>query len=714
MEAFRYEKDSDNIVTITIDMPDQKVNTMNQDFPRYLNDTVERLEREKDEIVGVIITSGKETFFAGGDLHGMLAFAPEHREARIKSNFYNKERMRRLEKLGKPVVAAINGTALGGGFEICLCTHHRVAINNPKTLLGLPEVTLGLLPGAGGVTRMIRLLGLEKALPFLQEGTKLAPEAALKAGIIDELAANHEEMIAKAKAWIKANPDAQQPWDKKGFQIPGGNMQTNPKLGQLISAAPAKLMKKTRGLFPADKVILSAAVESLHVDLETSLKLEGRYLVELLGTPVAKNLITNFFQTNAIKGGGSRPQGFPKGKISRIGILGAGMMGGGIAYAAAKAGIEVVLKDVTAESAQKGKNYSAKVLDKLIAKGRSTTEAKEKHMALITATAEAKDLAGCELIVEAVFEDTQLKHAVTREAEPFLAENGIFASNTSTLPISGLAEASQSPANFIGLHFFSPVDKMALVEIICGKKTSDETLARAFDFVQQIKKTPIVVNDSRGFFTSRCFTTFLDEGSALLEDGVDPMVIDNLSKQAGMPVGPLTMRDEVSLKLGLDVRKANRKLVEAAGEEWAEWSVDRVLGVMVEQEGRLGKAYGGGFYDYPENGAKKVWPKVYELFPGSSKQIPHQDIKDRILFRQSLEAVKCLQEGVLRSVADGNIGSIQGIGFPPYTGGQLQYINTYGVSKFVERARELADKYGDRFTPPALLIEKAEKGELFA
>lgn len=711
MEAFRYEKESDNIVTITMDLPGEKVNKMSEEFFGYFQETIERLE--KDDIAGVILTSGKDTFFAGGDLNALLAYTPVIKEKKLKSSLALKANMRRLEQLGKPVVAAINGAALGGGFELCLCTHHRIAMKNPKSLIGLPEVSLGLLPGGGGIVRLVRMLGLEKALPFLLEGSKLTPEEAVKARLVDELAEDPQDMLAKAKAWIKANPEVMQPWDEKGYQIPDGTMFTNPKVSQLIGSAPATLKKKTRGLLPAPEAILAVAVEGMHVDLDTALRIETRYFLQLLSTPVAKNLITNFFQMNDNKSGGSRPEGFAKSKVSKVGILGAGMMGAGIAYAAAKAGVAAVLKDVTIESAEKGKMYSASLLDKLIAKGRATAEGKEALLSLITATADAKDLNGCDLIIEAVFEDPQLKHTVTKEAEIYLAEDGIFASNTSTLPITGLAEASKNPDNFIGLHFFSPVDRMPLVEIICGKKTSDATLARAFDFVQQIKKTPIVVNDSRGFYTSRVFGTFLDEGCALLEDGVDPLIIDNLSRQAGMPVGPLTIRDEVSQKLGVSVRKANIKMVEAEGGAWTEMASDRVLRVITEEHGRLGKAYNGGFYDYPEKGRKQVWPKLYELFCKPGVQIPHQDIKDRILFRQSIEAVKCLQEGVLRSVADCNIGSILGIGFPPHTGGQLQYINTYGVGRFVERAQELAEKYGERFAPPALLLDKANKGEAF-
>lgn len=710
MSGFRYEKDSDNIVTITMDMPGQPVNTMSEAFHGFLKETMDALE--KDDFAGIVITSGKGTFFAGGDLKGMLTYTSDLAEERFARSMTMKNRLRQLESFGKPVVAAINGAALGGGYEICLCTHHRIAMKNPKSLIGLPEVTLGLLPGGGGVVRLTRLLGFEKALPLLLEGTKLAPEKALEAGLVDDLADDRDDLLSKAKAWIKANPEVQQPWDQKGYKIPGGDL-SNPKIRGMITMAPSRLIKKTRGLYPAPKAILAAAVEGAQVDLETALRIETRYFLELLASPVAQNLITNFFQTNEIKSGANRPEGFEKSKVAKVGILGAGMMGAGIAYVAAKAGIEVVLKDVSLENAEKGKNYSVKVLDKQLAKGHTTEEEKAALLAKITPTAEAKDLAGCELIIEAVFEDTQLKAKVTQEAEAFLAEGGIFASNTSTLPITGLAEVSQDAAKFIGLHFFSPVDKMPLVEIICGEKTSDETLARSFDFVQQIRKTPIVVNDSRGFYTSRVFGTFIDEGCALLLDGVDPLLIDNLAKYAGMPVGPLTVQDEISQQLAAKIKAANRRMTEEAGGTWVETASERVLNIVNGEHGRQGKAYNGGFYDYSEDGGKKIWPKLYELFSQADVQISHDDVKDRLLFRQVIEAVKCLQEGVLRSVTDCNIGSILGIGFPPHTGGQLQYINTYGVDKFVSRANELAQKYGERFEPPALLLKKAEKGEGF-
>jgi 3-hydroxyacyl-CoA dehydrogenase / enoyl-CoA hydratase / 3-hydroxybutyryl-CoA epimerase len=710
MSAIRYEKDSAGIVTLTIDMPGQAVNTMSPAFAEALEAAVSQLEN--DDITGVIVTSGKDTFFAGGDLNYLLSIDESRVESFYDNLARNKQRLRRLEQLGVPVVAAINGTALGGGLEICLACHHRVALERPKSLLGLPEVSLGLLPGAGGVTRLTRMLGIDRALPLLLEGTKLKPAQALDAGLVDALAASADEMLAQARAWIGANPDAVQPWDQDGHAIPGGSA-SHPRIAQTLGFRSAKLRGRTRGLTPAPEAILAVTVEGSQVDFDTALRIESRYLTSLVTSPVSKNLITHFFQLNQINGGASRPQGFDKAQFRKVGILGAGMMGAGIAYAAAKAGIAVVLKDVSLEGAEKGKAYSIKVMDGLIAKGRATEAGKAALLALITATDNAADLGGCDLIIEAVFEDTDLKARVTAEAEPQLLENGIFASNTSTLPITGLAKASMRPENFIGLHFFSPVDRMPLVEIICGESTSDETLARSFDFVLQIGRVPIVVNDSMGFFTSRVFRTFMDEGAALVEEGVDPRVVENLARAVGMPAGPLTVQDQVSQKLAYDVRAANRKLVEAEGGEWKVLATERVGNRLVEEFDRLGRAYGGGFYDYHEDGSKTIWPGLYEIYQRPEQPLPEQDIKDRILFRQVLEAVRCLEEKVLRSVADGNIGSIMGIGFPKHTGGQLQFINSYGVRAFAERCLVLEKRYGERFAPPALLLDKAEKGEHF-
>jgi len=714
MSGFIYEKDTDNIVTITMNMTGP-VNAINAEFNVLLPETVERLEKERDGIAGVILTSAKKTFFAGGDLKYLVSIEKGEEEKFFKENLEIKSLFRRLEQLGKPVVAAINGAALGGGYELCLACHHRVAVNDSKILIGLPEVTLGLLPGGGGVVRLIRKLGLEKALPFLLEGKRIRPDKALEAGLIEEIAADRKEMMNKAAAWIKANPDARQPWDKEGYSIPGGDAK-NPKIIQMLQMAPAMLKKRTRGLMPAPETILDVAANSLRVDFDTAQRIESRGLAKLVVTPEAKNLInTFFFQMNELNAGGSRPREIEKSKIKKVGLLGAGMMGQGIAYVSAKVGIEVILKDVSVEAAEKGKAYSEKLLSKAVARGRMDEDKKAKILGLIKPTAEDKYLEGCDLIVEAVFESIELKAQVTRDTESYLTENGVFGSNTSTLPITELAKASARPENFIGIHFFSPVDKMPLVEIITGVKTSAETLAKAFDYVQQIKKTPIVVNDSRGFFTSRVFTTFLEEGCKLLKEGLDPVLIDALAHQAGMPIGPLAIHDEVSQELTRKAGETNRELDEARGENYCRISetTDEIVNRLVEEYGRRGRAYGGGHYEYPENGKKRIWPKLYELYHKPDTKIPHQDVRDRILFRQVIESLRCLEEGVFNAVRDGNIGSIMGIGFPAHTGGVFQYINTYGVKKFQQRAAELAKTYGDRFEPPAILVEKAERGELF-
>src|SRR5690554_5253362 len=538
MSAIQYDLGSDQILTLTIDMPGQSANTMNGEFRTALNDTVNKVKGDLDNIKGIIIASAKKTFFAGGDLNELYKVTREQAkdfEAMINSL---KADMRALETYGKPVVAAINGTALGGGLELALACHYRVAIDDDRTQLGLPEVTLGLLPGGGGTQRLPRMIGLEAAFPFLMEGKKVSPKAALKAGIVDELASSPEDMIAKARAFIEANPKCQQPWDQKGFKFPGGAPR-HPAMAQKLAIAPAMLRQKTKGCYPAPERILAAAVEGAQVDFDNGSLIETRYFAELATGQVAKNMTGTFwFQLNAIKAGGSRPDGVEKETFKKVGVLGAGMMGAGIAYSTASRGIEVVLKDVSAENAEKGKSYSENLLAKKVSRGRMTAAQKDEVLARIKATASAEDLEG-----------SDLKARVTQEAEPIMAANGIFASNTSTIPITQLAQASAKPDNFIGLHFFSPVDKMQLVEIIVGEKTSDDTLARAFDYVQQIGKIPIVVNDSRGFFTSRVFGTFVNEGISMLAEGIHPSSIENAGLLAGMPVGPLAISDEVSMTL---------------------------------------------------------------------------------------------------------------------------------------------------------------------
>lgn len=707
--AIRFEKDSDNIVTLTIDMPGQSANTMNAEFRTAIAASAQKVLAEKDSIRGIIICSAKKTFFAGGDLNELIAVEKEQ-----ATEFFNmvqdlKQQMRKIETLGIPVVAAINGAALGGGFEIALACHQRICLNDSKIKLGLPEVTLGLLPGGGGVARLSRLIGLEAAFPFLLEGKQVSPQEALQAGLIHQLADSVPDMLQKAREFILANPSVQQPWDVKGYKVPGGTPST-PALAQKLAIAPAVLRQKTKGCYPAPEKIMAAAVEGLQVDFDTACSIESRYFTELTTSQVAKNMIgTFFFQLNAIKAGGSRPQGIAPYTTKKVGILGAGMMGSGIAYSCAMRGIDVVLKDVSQASADKGKVYSENLLAKRVAKKRMGQEKMAEVLNRILATDKNADLQGCDLIIEAVFEDRELKARVTQEAEPMLASGGVFASNTSTLPITGLAEASAHADKFIGLHFFSPVDKMPLVEIIKGKQTSDETLARAFDFVLQINKTPIVVNDSRGFFTSRVFATYVDEGVSLLAEGNNPVLIENAAMQAGMPVGPLAVLDEVSLSLLIKISAQTRKDMQAEGKDLPQSAAEKLSIQMAEEFGRAGKAAGAGFYEYPKGGKKFLWPDLHKHYVKADKQLPLKDIQERLLFIQAIETLRCLQENVLTNVRDGNIGSIFGLGFAPWSGGALQYINQYGVRAFYQRAQQLTSQYGARFTPPKMLMELAEK-----
>lgn len=712
-DAIRYEKGQDQIVVLTLDMPGQSANTMNAAYREAMAATLMRLEAEKDEIAGVVITSAKKTFFAGGDLNELIKVDKAQAKAFYDSVLVLKAQLRRLETLGKPVVAAINGAALGGGWEICLACHHRVALDDKSVQLGLPEVTLGLLPGGGGVVRMVRMLGLEKALPYLLEGKKVRPAQALQAGLIDELAADREALLAQSRAWVLANPEVRQPWDNKGYAIPGGT-PSHPKVAQMLAIAPSILRSKTQGCFPAPEKILCAAVEGAQVDFDTAHLIETRYFTELVTGQVAKNMIGTFwFQLNQINAGSSRPQGYAPYVTRKLGVLGAGMMGAGIAYVSACAGIEVVLKDITLAAAEKGKAHSAALLDKKVSRGQLTAEQRETTLARIHPTQDDADLAGCDLIIEAVFEDRALKAKVSAAAQNVVGANAVIASNTSTLPISGLATAVPDQAKFIGLHFFSPVDKMPLVEIIKGARTSDETLARGFDFVLHIKKTPIVVNDSRGFFTSRVFGTFTNEGIAMLGEGVAAPMIETEARKAGMPVGPLAVSDEVSLSLMSHIRQQTAKDLQAEGKAMPNHPATAVIDLLVNEYKRTGKAAGAGFYDYPAGGQKHLWPELKTRFEQPGKQISPQDVRDRLLFIQAIETVRCVEEGVLMSTADANVGSIFGIGFAAWSGGALQFINQYGLNDFIARARYLAEEYGERFSPPALLLEKAAKGALF-
>jgi len=702
--GFTCEVAADGVAKVTMDMAGQSVNTMNAAYGECMADTLSQLRTgvASGHIKGVIVTSAKKTFFAGGDIGAIMRFqADKAWDECFETLMTFKKQLLELEAVGVPVAAAINGSALGGGFEICLACHHRVAIDSAAVLIGFPEVSLGLLPAAGGIVRTVRLLGLKKAVPVLMEGTRLTAAKAKELGLIDELAADTEDMLSKARAWVLANPGFQQPWLRKGFQIPGGNAFTPANAG-LLAVAPAVLRKKSRGLLPAPEAIIAVAAESTVTGYLAAMRVESRYFEDLIRGPVSAALIgTMYKQLNEIGAKASRPKTAVSHTINSVGILGAGMMGRGIAYACATVGISVVLKDVNLASAQAGKEYSAKLLDKQIERGRGTLEQREATLARIKPTAENADLAGCDLIIEAVFEDIELKRKLTQELLPLLKADCVFASNTSTLPISLLAEAHPQPERFVGLHFFSPVDKMNLVEIIRGKRTGADTLALAYDFVQQIRKTPIIVADGRGFYTSRVFGVFCDEGIRLLEEGVNPIVIENVAKQAGMPVGPLAVMDEVEITLMCKVAATNKHLDELLGDDFS--SVHERMNAratLMVAAGRTGRAGGKGFYDYAPDGSKKISPLWKQAF-GETSAIPMEDIRDRLMFRQSIETLNCMDRGVLSSARDANIGSIFGWGFPVHTGGTVQLIEGYGRAAFAARAAQLAAAYGPRFNLPA-------------
>jgi 3-hydroxyacyl-CoA dehydrogenase/enoyl-CoA hydratase/3-hydroxybutyryl-CoA epimerase len=716
--TIQWERGEDGVVVLTIDDPNQGANTMNAAYIASMAATVDRLEAEKDDIAGVVITSGKKTFFAGGDLNDLLAVTKAQSAEFAEGIRTVKRQLRRLETLGKPVVAAINGAALGGGLEIALATHRRIVVDSPKIQLGQPEVQLGLLPGGGGIVRTVRMLGIVDALmQVLIQGKPLRPQKALELGLVDELVPTQADLVPAAKAWIADNPEAVQRWDVKGYKIPGGT-PSNPKLAQNLPAFPSNLRKQLKGAnYPAPIAIMSAAVEGAQVDFDTAIEIEGRYFVDLATGQVAKNMIQAFFfDLQQVNGKRGRPDDVETFVSKKVVVLGAGMMGAAIAYVCAKAGIEVVLKDVSQENADRGKGYSKDLVDKAISRGRSTQEQGDALLALIHATADPADAQGADLVIEAVFEDPAVKAKVFAEIEPFLAEGALLGSNTSTLPITGLAEGVSRPADFIGLHFFSPVDKMPLLEIIKGEQTSDDALYRALDVAKQIKKTPIVVNDSRGFFTSRVIGTFINEGIAFLLEGVPASSIEQASSQAGYPAPVLQLSDELNMELMVKIRKASKEAVEAAGGTWADHPSFGVVDTMIEA-GRAGKLAGAGFYEYADGKRTGLWAGLKDAFPpvADPSQIDLNELEERMLFIEAIETVKCVDEGVIESVADANIGSIFGIGFPGWTGGVLQYVNGYdgGLAGFVARANELAAKHGERFTPPASLVAKAERGETY-
>jgi 3-hydroxyacyl-CoA dehydrogenase/enoyl-CoA hydratase/3-hydroxybutyryl-CoA epimerase len=704
-----WDKDADGIVTLTLDDPTGSANVMNEHYQESMHKAVERLVAEKDSITGVVVTSAKKTYMAGGDLKGMITIGPENAGEAFAMVENVKRDLRTLETLGKPVVAAINGAALGGGLEIALACHRRIAADVKGSQIGLPEVSLGLLPGGGGVTRTVRMLGIQNAfVSVLSQGTRFKPAQAKELGLIDEVLPTIDELVPAAKAWIKANPEAHtQPWDAKGYKMPGGT-PASPALAAILPSFPALLRKQLKGApMPAPRAILSAAVEGAQVDFDTASRIESRYFTELVTGHVAKNMIQAFFfDMQAINSGGSRPEGIGKTPIKKIGVLGAGMMGAGIAYVSAKAGFDVVLKDVTIEAANKGKAYSEKIEAKALERGKTTPEKSKTLLDRITATADAKDFAGVDFVIEAVFESQELKHKVFGEIEDIVEPNAVLGSNTSTLPITGLATGVKRQDDFIGIHFFSPVDKMPLVEIIKGEKTSDDALARVFDYTLAIGKTPIVVNDSRGFYTSRVIGTFINEALAMLGEGVEPASIEHAGTQAGYPAPPLQLSDELNMELMHKIAVASRKGIEDAGGTYSPHPAEAVVEKMIEA-GRPSRLSGAGFYEYTDGKRTNLWPGLRDTFKSGSSTPPLQDMIDRMLFAEALETQKCFDEGVITTTADANIGSIMGIGFPPWTGGAAQYITGYpgGKAAFVARAKELAARYGDRFNPPASLLK---------
>ncbi|HEY1837099.1 MAG TPA: 3-hydroxyacyl-CoA dehydrogenase NAD-binding domain-containing protein [Rhizomicrobium sp.] len=717
LKNFKWDQDADGIVTIFWDVPGRTMNVLTGSAIADLVAVAEKVASDA-AITGLVITSGKTNGFCAGaaldEMEGNTqtagkAKSPEEALARQYQGVMKfHQAFRKLETCGKPVAAAINGLALGGGLEVTLACHYRVVTDNPKIQLGLPEAKVGLLPGGGGTQRMPRLVGAMAALPIILQGTSVDPQKALGMKLIHAVS---KDPVADAKAWIKTKPEAVQPWDKKDFKVPGGGPYS-PGGGQVFTMGNAMLRKESYGNYPAQKFILSCVYEGLQVPIDAALRIEARYFTKLMSLPESRNMIrTLFLSMQDLGKGARRPHNEAKTDVKTVGVLGAGVMGGGIAYVSALAGIDVVLVDTTIEKANAGRDHVAGILDKAIERGKSTPEKKADVMSRVHPTADFGDLKTVDFVVEAVFEDRAVKAEATKKACAVLPKGAVFGSNTSTLPITGLAEASDRPQLFIGVHFFSPVDRMGLVEVIRGKQTNDHALAVAMDFVQKIKKTPIVVNDSRGFYTSRCFGTYTREGMAMLADGIHPAMIENVGRMAGMPMGSLEVVDSVGIDTALKVTQQTRKDM---GVNAPDPALD-FLSWIVEKNGRLGRKNGKGFYDYDAKGKRvRIWPDLYKYNGGKWKVIDDvQEMKDRFLTIQALEAARCFEEGVITDPRDADVGAILGWGFAPFTGGPISYIDTIGAKKFVERCEKFAAKFGDRFKPNALLKDMADKNQTF-
>jgi 3-hydroxyacyl-CoA dehydrogenase/enoyl-CoA hydratase/3-hydroxybutyryl-CoA epimerase len=711
MKTIDFKIDADGVAIVTVDVKDKPMNVVTPDFMDDIAASAERIAND-DSIRGAVVTSGKSSFMAGADLKNLVDVFDQDRDAAEVYEWCRRlqRAYRDLETCGKPVAAAINGTALGGGLELALACHYRVVGNHPKTRLGQPEVQIGLMPGAGGTQRLLRLMGIEASLRMNTEGKHIAPEKALEMGFVDEVVEPGREIEA-ARKWVLQTKETTAPWDRKGFKVPGGAGLMHPSAIQTQMIGTALMQKMTNHNYPAPLAIMSATYEGSVLPMDKALDVESKYFTQLLMDPTSRNMTRALFIN---KGAADklvrRPQGPAKRPVTKLGILGAGMMGAGVAYVSAYAGMQVVLLDTSEEKSEKGKDYSRKLLQKRIDRGRMDADKAADILERIKTTTDYDDLAGCELIIEAVFEDTGIKAGVTAKTEAVIAEDAIFASNTSTLPITGLATASKRPEQFIGIHFFSPVDKMPLVEVIVGKETGETAIAQALDYIQQIRKTPIVVNDSRGFYTSRVFGVFSREGINMLAEGINPALIENVARHAGMPVGPLAVTDEVSLELSYHVMSQTRKDL---GDDYVASPADDVISKFVNELERKGKRFGKGFYDYPEGAKKHLWPGLREHFPLADEQPDASEVKNRLLYAQAIETVRCLDEGVVTHPADADIGSIFGWGFPPYTGGTLSFIETEGLADFVQEADRLAARYGERFSVPDSLRTMAQTGQTF-
>jgi 3-hydroxyacyl-CoA dehydrogenase / enoyl-CoA hydratase / 3-hydroxybutyryl-CoA epimerase len=708
-------RDADGIAVITWDMPGRSMNVMNDSSLGEFAAAVDQALSDP-EIKGVVLTSGKPAFIAGADLdwlEGLLAGARGETEgARIRTHFdlfMGIHRLfRRIETAKKPFVAAINGTALGGGFEVCLACHHRVATDDPRTLLGLPEAKIGLFPGFGGTQRYLRMLGALEALPLLLAGTSLSSAQALARGLVDETAPA-AELAARAKDWIRsASAEAiVKPWDKPGLVVPGADPRTLAGV-QAFSAANAMQRAKTYGNYPALDAIQSVVYRGMLVPIDTALRIEAKAFVKLMRDPRARNMVrTQFINLQQANRLARRPPDVARKRFSRIGVLGAGLMGSGVAHVAARAGIDVVLLDVSEEAARRGLDRIRSQQQAAVERGRLGEAEARALVDRVQPTADYARLAGAELVIEAVFENREVKAEVTRRAEAVLGSEAVFASNTSTLPITGLAQASARPQRFIGLHFFSPVERMPLVEIIRGERTGEEALAWSMDFVRQIGKTPIVVNDSRGFYTSRVFSTYTREAVLMLAEGVRPALIENGGKAAGMPMPPLALSDEVAISL---IHHITVQTAKDLGDQYQATAADRLIAEMVEHQNRPGRRAGKGFYDYPSDGPKRLWPGLSQLVPEAARQPSVDEVKTRYLAIQALEAARCLEEDVVTDPADADVGAILGWGFAPWTGGPLSYIDMLGTGRFVELCDRLAQQHGERFTPTPMLRNLARRG----